>query len=132
MTRKSRKRPEDVVQRSIFQYLKNARRAVTKPFIALHVPNGGKRSKIEASIMVGLGVRAGAADIVLSWTDGSAWVEVKAPGGRLRKSQREFCAECAEKSIPFHVVESVDDFENVLLQLQLIRRPLLKRAAERN
>ena len=57
-----------------------------------HVPNGGKRSRIEASIMKAEGVRAGMPDYHLPAARGGfigLWIELKAPGGRLTPAQRE-------------------------------------------
>jgi len=60
--RRSRARPEDQIQRAIFQHLR-ARKAPGT--FAFHVPNGGKRRPIEAAILKGLGVVAGVPDVVL-------------------------------------------------------------------
>ena len=57
----SRSRPENLIQRAIFQHLK-ARKA--PGVFAFHVPNGGKRKSIEAAIMKGLGVTAGVPDVI--------------------------------------------------------------------
>ena len=46
------------------------------------IPNGGARGKIEAARMIGLGVRAGVADLFLSFPVGMAhglYIEMKAP-----------------------------------------------------
>ena len=51
--RKSSSRPEDAIQRAVFQHEKARKAPGTFMF---HVPNGGKRKPIEAAIMKGLGV----------------------------------------------------------------------------
>lgn len=51
------KRPEDALQRAVCDLLTIYERQGHLRFFA--VPNGGKRSKIEAAIMKGMGVRAG-------------------------------------------------------------------------
>jgi hypothetical protein len=55
-----RRRPEDSIQRAVCQHLW----ARGSPGVVWwHTPNGGKRSRIEAAIMKGLGVRAGVASL---------------------------------------------------------------------
>jgi hypothetical protein len=80
-----RNRPEDIIQRAVFDHL----RVRCAPGVyAFHVPNGGRRSRVEAAILKGLGVRAGVPD-VMAVKDGRTYgLEVKAPGGRLSAAQR--------------------------------------------
>jgi hypothetical protein len=83
-------RPEDQIQRSVVQALTLAR---------VHffpVPNGGKRSRLEAAIMVGLGVKAGVPDIIITsrlpnfpHARGGA-LEIKAPGKKATDKQAEW------------------------------------------
>jgi hypothetical protein len=60
MTR-HRARPEGQIQRAVFEHLRM--RAAPGVF-AFHVPNGGYRKPIEAATMQGLGVKAGAPDLI--------------------------------------------------------------------
>ena len=56
-----------------------------------HVPNGGRRTKVEGGIFKSLGVVAGVADLVLLFPGGKcAFVEIKAPEGRLSLAQKAF------------------------------------------
>jgi hypothetical protein len=55
-------RPEQAIQRALFAHL---RVRATPGVFAFHVPNGGWRSRIEAAILKGLGVRAGVPDVFL-------------------------------------------------------------------
>lgn len=57
-----RRQPEAAIQRAVFQHIR-ARGA--GGLVAFHVPNGGARRPIEAAILKGLGVVAGAADVIL-------------------------------------------------------------------
>ena len=85
--RRRRSRPEDELQRAIVQHLQ-LRGALGLVFV--HVPNGGKRRPIEAAILRGLGVRAGASDLLL-WHAGKSYaLELKAPGGRASDAQLQF------------------------------------------
>jgi hypothetical protein len=45
-----------------------------------HYPAGGKRSRIEAAIMVGMGAKAGIPDIMIIWSGRAYWIELKRPG----------------------------------------------------
>ena len=84
--------------------------AIGKWYVVLHIPNGGKRNRVEAAILKGLGVRAGASDILISGAGFSGFIEVKDPeGGKLRKSQEEFRDECLSKGIPWAEARNVDD-----------------------
>lgn len=109
-------RPEDDLQRAVLQYLALA---VSKHYIVIAVPNGGKRSMLEAKIMKGLGVRAGAADILISGCGFSGWLELKAPNGRLSPAQKEFRDECLEKRIPWMEVRDVRDAEHFVAEHDL-------------
>jgi hypothetical protein len=61
-------RPEDQIQRAVFQHI---RARGVAGLVAIHVPNGGYRRPVEAAIMKGLGVTAGAPDVLL-WHDHKA------------------------------------------------------------
>ena len=87
--RMSRARPEDQIQRAIFQHLK-ARRAPGT--FAFHVPNGGKRKPIEAAIMKGLGVTAGVPDIIAIRGGHTYGLELKAEDGKPTAKQIEALA----------------------------------------
>jgi hypothetical protein len=79
-----RARPEDQIQRAVFDHLRVRSAPATYAFA---VPNGGLRPRVEAAIMAGLGLHAGTPDIVII-RDGHAYaLELKAPGGRLSEAQ---------------------------------------------
>lgn len=57
------------------------------------IQNGGKRSKIEASIMKGEGLRAGVPDLMLAWpTDRypGLFIEMKTADGRVSPEQKDW------------------------------------------
>lgn len=63
------------------------------------VPNGGRRSKIEASIMKGEGVRPGVPDLILPVARGGAhgfFLEMKAGDGRLSPQQLDRIAQLVD------------------------------------
>lgn len=119
------KRKEDAIQRAIVEYLKLLQKHYPLRFFA--VPNGGKRSRIEAAIMKGLGTVAGAPDLVVllgpirsTTVRGPAngpkvfMIEVKSEKGRVSKEQNELWNWCVENKFRFSVVRSLDDVVDLL------------------
>ncbi|HEX9073249.1 MAG TPA: VRR-NUC domain-containing protein [Pseudolabrys sp.] len=85
--KRRRARSEDSIQRAVVQHLQLRG---SPGLVFVHVPNGGKRRPIEAAILQGLGVRAGASDLLL-WHAGKSFaLELKAPGGRASDAQLQF------------------------------------------
>ena len=81
---RSRNRPEDIIQRAVFEHL---RVRCAPGIFAFHPANGGWRSHIEAAILKGLGVRPGMPDVI-AVKDGRTYaLEIKPPGGRLTAAQ---------------------------------------------
>lgn len=77
-------RPEDAIQRAVFQHL---RQRGAPGVFAFHVPNGGKRKPIEAAIMKGLGVTAGVPDVIAIKGGRTYALEIKTEDGRLTDHQ---------------------------------------------
>jgi hypothetical protein len=69
----TRSRPEQQIQRAVFEHL--AIRAASTVF-AFHPANGGWRSRVEAAVLKGMGVRAGVPDIIPGWPGG--WCAARA------------------------------------------------------
>ncbi len=91
--RKPARREEDALQRQQVEYLTVLENLGRLRFFA--VPNGGKRSKVEASIMKGLGVRAGVPDLVILASQGMSaptvfFIENKIGKNTLSKAQEEW------------------------------------------
>ena len=90
------------------QYLRTA-----APYAeCFHIPNGGYRRKLEASILKGMGVKSGVADICILWRPARvAFIELKAPQNRdgLSPAQVQFRMRLLELEIPFSVCKSIDD-----------------------
>jgi hypothetical protein len=81
------------------------------------IPNGGKRTKVEAAILVGMGVRAGVADLCIMMADGqAAWIELKHDKGTLSPAQREFKARCAKLLHRYFVAWTFADVVSALDQ----------------
>jgi hypothetical protein len=108
----ARSNPEQQIQRAVVQHL---RTRGAPGMVFLHCPNGGYRRPIEAAIFKAMGVRAGAADLLL-WRDGNSYaLELKAPGGRISVAQFEFLADFDRAGGFSSVCEGID---NALLTLE--------------
>lgn len=117
MARKAQ--PEQIIHRAIADYLELVSKV--EGFWFTSFPGGGKRSKVEAAIFKGLGVKAGVADILIVSNTGRAhWIEVKTPTTYLRKNQKEFREEMAKRNSPFAVARSVDDAKAALSEWGII------------
>jgi hypothetical protein len=103
MTRRAR--PEQIVQRAVFDHLRA--RAVPGVF-AFHVPNGGYRRPIEAAILKGLGVRAGVPDVIAIHGGKVFGLELKAEGGRPTPKQLETIAAMEAAGAYCAIVEGLD------------------------
>jgi len=74
-------RPEDVEQRHLFTWAGYAKGKYPELRSLFHIPNGGRRSRVEAAILIGLGVRSGVPDVCLPVSRGgygALWIEMKA------------------------------------------------------
>lgn len=100
------KRPEDALQRQLAAYLDLA-----LPYDAcwFAVPNGGARAKKEAAILAGLGVKAGAPDIVVFWSGRAFAIELKAPRGRVSEDQEAMHQALRRAGVAVTVARSLDE-----------------------
>lgn len=80
----TRKHPEQAIQRAVFQHLESRPAAGV---FAFHPANGGWRSKVEASILKGLGVVPGVPDVIAIRNGQIYALELKAKGGRTSPAQ---------------------------------------------
>ena len=105
-----RSTPEADTQRAIVQTL---RFALPRDAIVHHAANeiaaGDRRGQIRQSILVGMGVHAGFADLMVISGGRVLFLEVKSQSGRLRKSQEVFRDTVCAQSFGWALVRSVDD-----------------------
>ena len=105
-----RSTPEADAQRAIVQAL---RIALPRDAIVHHAANeiaaGDRRGQIRQSILVGMGVHAGFADLVVISGGRVLFLEVKSQTGRLRKSQEVFRDTVCSQGFGWALVRSVDD-----------------------
>lgn len=79
------------------------------PFL-FHVPNGGKRDRVTAAILVGQGVRPGVADLGLMLPAGRfAWIELKTEDGKPSPQQIGFAARCLRLGHAYTVARTFAD-----------------------
>jgi len=131
-------RPEEALQIACVAYL-NA--ALPAPWFAVHVPNGGFRTKVEAAKFQKMGVKPGMPDLLLfGVTDGAfdkdtriVAIEFKAPPVRLRSgglskskprlspAQRARQADLGSCGVPYLVI---DDMADMVQSLKALGVPL--------
>jgi hypothetical protein len=102
----TRSRPEQQIQRAVFQHLE-LRGAST--MFAFHPANGGWRSRVEAAILKGMGVRAGVPDIIAVKGGRCYALELKASGGRLTPVQRDAHAALVAAGATVEAAYGLDD-----------------------
>jgi hypothetical protein len=89
--------------------------------VYFHCPNGGKRRKVEAAIMKGLGVRPGVSDLILLRNGHAYALELKADGGRPTVDQMEFISDWNSAGGYGCIVEGLDRAIRVLETWGLLR-----------
>ena len=107
--------PEADLQRAVVQAL---RIALPRSAIIHHCVNevteAGPRGAKRQSILVGMGVHAGFADLIVICGGRVLFLEVKSETGRLRKSQEAFRDIVCAQGFGWALVRSVDDALNAL------------------
>src|SRR5262249_3317103 len=98
-------RPEQLIQRSVFQHLRT--RGAAGVF-AFHVPNGGYRRRVEAMLLKGLGVVAGVPDVIAIHEGRCYALELKAPGRRATQKQISVMAALERAGTRTAVAEGLD------------------------
>ena len=117
------KRPEEALQRAVVTLL----RAVCGPDVWwCAIPNGGYRTKAEAGIMVAMGQRAGAPDLLLVHAGRATFIELKAAKGDLSTAQKTTHPAIRAAGCPVYVCRSLDD---VIAALHEAEVPTRARAA---
>ena len=105
-----RSTPEADAQRAIVQAL---RFALPRDAIVHHAANeiaaGDRRGQVRQFILVGMGVHAGFADLIVICGGRVLFLEVKSETGRLRKSQEVFRDMVCAQGFGWALVRSVDD-----------------------
>jgi hypothetical protein len=83
-----------------------------------HVPNGGYRDRVTASVLKAMGVRAGVPDLCLPLPGGGTyWLELKTKKGRLSATQKKFHEMLCSLG---HIVETAYGFEDAQDKLEKV------------
>lgn len=104
--RKSQRRIEQQFQANLVKLLDAA---LTPATVYFAVPNGGYRRKAEAAILIGQGVKAGVADLIIIHNGQAYGLELKAPDGDLDSKQIDMCARFHDAGAPYSVARSIDE-----------------------
>jgi hypothetical protein len=109
-------RPEQALQRGAIQYLRMLENL--GELVAFHCPFGGSRSRTEAAIFKGLGVRAGVPDIVIVLPIGRVdFIELKAGAGQLSENQKQFKKQIEAMGAPYAECRDLNQVENFVREL---------------
>lgn len=103
---------EQKLQIAVMNYIRMAFPDV----LVFAVPNGGKRSMIEAALMKKMGVLAGVSDLLLFWNGGHGAIELKRPDktARMSDSQIAFSEEWTKRGGKFACCNSLEQVEDAL------------------
>jgi hypothetical protein len=108
---RQRRLPEAALQRQVMAHVDS--RSARGTFV-FHVGNGGKRPRIEAAILKGLGVRAGVPDLICIRAGQVCALELKAPKGKLSRDQYETIAALRAAGARVEVANTLDDAPGIL------------------
>jgi hypothetical protein len=101
------------IEQDLQKHTINALRMLYPAGVVFHIPNGGKRGKIEAAIMKGMGVVAGVPDLCVVRPFGSvSWIEMKASKDeKPSKAQDDFHAALRQRGHDVSVVYDLSQLE---------------------
>ena len=105
------KHEESKIQRQVVNYLRLELRQCGG--LVFSVPNGGKRSKIEARIQVAEGTLHGVSDLILLLPNSrTVFVEMKTDKGKQSEYQKQFEDSVTNLGFEYVIWRSIDDSIN--------------------
>ena len=113
---------ENQLQQSIYLWYQNTYVIKDKRCMILSIPNGGLRDKMTAITLKATGLYKGAADLLVVYKGWVGFVELKTEVGIQSPSQRQFEAHCIEAGIPYRLVRSLQEFQQLIAQLEYAKR----------
>ena len=108
---------EDKLQQSIYMWFNNTYVIKDKRCMILSIPNGGLRDKMTAITLKATGLYKGAADLLVVFRGWVGFVELKTEIGIQSPAQRQFEAHCIEAGIPYRLVRSLQEFQQLIQEL---------------
>ena len=109
---------ENQLQQSIYLWFTNTYVIKDKRCMILSIPNGGLRDKMTAITLKATGLYKGAADLLVVFRGWVGFVELKTEVGIQSPSQRQFEAHCIEAGIPYHLVRSLAEFQQLIARIE--------------
>lgn len=111
---------EQKLQIAVINYIRMAFPDV----LCFAVPNGGKRSMIEAALLKKMGVMAGVSDLLIFWNGGMGAIELKRPDktAYMSDSQLAFAEMWQKRGGKFALCNSLDGVESALKSWGLTTR----------
>ena len=113
---------ENQLQQSIYLWYQNTYVINDKRCMILSIPNGGLRDKMTAITLKATGLYKGAADLLVVFRGWVGFVELKTEVGIQSPSQRQFEAHCIEAGIPYRLVRTLAEFQQLIAQLEHAKR----------
>ena len=113
---------ENQLQQSIYLWFTNTYVIKDKRCMILSIPNGGLRDKMTAITLKATGLYKGAADLLVVFRGWVGFVELKTEVGIQSPSQRQFEAHCIEAGIPYRLVRTLAEFQQLIAQLEYAKR----------
>ena len=119
---------EEDHQRDVFRWADQAAPLMPELHLLFHVPNGGARKRVEAAILVGMGVKKGYPDIALDVARGGYHglrIEMKVHPNRPTAEQRAWLARLDGEGFKTAVCYSADEAIGEILEyLNLDNQPV--------
>lgn len=103
------------LQAACFQWAWNTRPETRR--LLFHVPNGGKRSKVEASWLKGSGVVSGIPDLVFVWRGHAYGFELKSEKGVVSDAQQAVHKAWQGQLIPIIIIRTLEHFQEMFNQI---------------
>lgn len=117
--------PEDIISIDFANRLRDWTMTNQLSAVWTHIPNevagGTKNAGLRYAIAKALGMISGAADYVFLWSGGSAAIEMKAARGTQSQGQSDFQKWCELMNVPYHLVRSADEGEEILRSLGVLK-----------
>ena len=113
---------ENQLQQSIYLWYQNTYVINDKRCMILSIPNGGLRDKMTAITLKATGLYKGAADLLVVFRGWVGFVELKTEVGIQSPSQRQFEAHCIEAGIPYRLVRTLAEFQQLIAELEYAKR----------
>lgn len=110
---------EDEIQHECYVWFNNtycltsSRNPNKNRCLLFSVPNGGSRNVLEAIRLKNTGVLSGVSDLVMVLPQKVVFVEMKASGGRLSDSQKDFAKRVNDLGFVFEVCYSLEEFQEM-------------------